>query len=68
MTAFDDWVTRARAVPIERELERRGIHLSGKIDRCSPCPRCGGDDRFSINVKKNYLTAEVAKSAVTSSS
>jgi putative DNA primase/helicase len=49
---FNDWVARARAVPIEHELERRGIRLHGKIERTGPCPRCGGHDRFSINTRK----------------
>jgi putative DNA primase/helicase len=47
-----DLITRARGVPLERELERRGIKLRGRIERCGPCPRCGGHDRFSVNVKK----------------
>jgi phage/plasmid primase-like uncharacterized protein len=50
--AYELWVERARAVPIERELDRRGVQLDGKIEKCGPCPVCGGDDRFSINVKK----------------
>lgn len=50
--ASDAWVMRARSVPIEDELGRRGIHLRGKNERCGPCPRCGGDDRFSVNVAK----------------
>ena len=45
-------IAQARAVPIERELERRGIRLRGRVDRCGPCPVCGGADRFSVNVKK----------------
>jgi RecA-family ATPase len=54
--AFDDWVQRARAVPIERETERRGIKLNGgRIERCGPCPCCGGDDRFSINTAKQVF-------------
>ena len=52
MRSFDDWTAGARAVPIEREIERRGIELRGHIEQCGPCPRCGGDDRFSINRKK----------------
>jgi putative DNA primase/helicase len=48
----DAWIARARAVPIECELERRGIRLHGKIERTGPCPKCGGDDRFSINSRK----------------
>lgn len=49
---FEDLIERARIVPIEREIERRRLELHGRIERCGPCPRCGGRDRFSINVKK----------------
>jgi hypothetical protein len=53
MTSLDAWIAKARAVPIEAEIERRGIKLNGnKIERCGPCPVCGGNDRFSINIKK----------------
>jgi hypothetical protein len=45
-------IARSRAVPIERELERRGIKLRGRVECCGPCPVCGGTDRFSVNVKK----------------
>lgn len=48
-----DWIDRARAVPIEAELERRGVRLKGRgRERCGPCLRCGGTDRFSINTAK----------------
>ena len=53
--ASDAWVEQARAVSIECEIERRGIKLRGEIDRCGPCPKCGGTDRFSINTKKQML-------------
>jgi hypothetical protein len=51
-----DWVQRAKAVPIEREIERRGV----KLRRVGPehigaCPQCGGDDRFAINTKKGVF-------------
>jgi hypothetical protein len=45
-------IERARAVPIDEEIARRGIKLRGGIDQCGPCPVCGGTDRFSINIKK----------------
>ena len=45
-------VADARTIRIEDEIARRGIKLRGGVDRCGPCPRCGGFDRFSINVKK----------------
>ena len=47
-----DLIERASAVRIEDEIERRGIKLVGRVDRCGPCPQCGGKDRFSINVRK----------------
>ena len=58
MTADADretWIERARAVPIEDELARRGIKLDGKVERAGPCPKCGGDDRFSINTAKQVF-------------
>jgi phage/plasmid primase-like uncharacterized protein len=45
----------ALAVRIEDEIARRGIKLRGVVDRCGPCPRCGGTDRFSINTKKQVF-------------
>jgi len=48
-------VADARAVRIEDEIARRGIKLRGGVDRCGPCPRCGGTDRFSINIKKQVF-------------
>ena len=53
--AFDAWFAQARAVPLEQIVERRGIRLLGKVDRCGPCPQCGGDDRFSINTAKQLF-------------
>jgi phage/plasmid primase-like uncharacterized protein len=55
MSDLDTWAQRARSMPIEDELARRGIHLRGKIERCGPCPKCGGDDRFSINTQKGIF-------------
>jgi hypothetical protein len=50
VTALD----AARAVPIEVELNRRGIRLRSEGRKLvGPCPRCGGSDRFSIRPKKN---------------
>jgi phage/plasmid primase-like uncharacterized protein len=49
----DDTVVIARSVPIETELGRRGIHLKRQgRELVGPCPVCGGDDRFAINIKK----------------
>jgi RecA-family ATPase len=57
--AFKAWSQQARAVPIEDELARRGINLRGKIERVGPCPKCGGDDRFSINTGKQVFNCRV---------
>ena len=51
----DIWTANARAVPIEDEIARRGIQLRGKVERCGPCPKCGGEDRFSINTVKQIF-------------
>ncbi len=49
----DDWVPRARAVRIEDEIRRRGIALKGNgSERVGPCPKCGGVDRFGVNIRK----------------
>jgi putative DNA primase/helicase len=45
-------IDAARAVSIERIAEERSIKLRGRIERVGPCPRCGGTDRFSINIRK----------------
>lgn len=47
---YADMLDVARSVRIEDELARRSIKLRGRVDRCGPCPQCGGDDRFSIDV------------------
>jgi hypothetical protein len=52
MTAYQDWIERAKSITIESEIARRGIKLAGKNERSGPCPVCGGSDRFSINIKK----------------
>jgi hypothetical protein len=51
--SFNEWVQCARAVPIETEIERRGIKLRRTgSELVGPCPRCGGEDRFAVNTKK----------------
>jgi hypothetical protein len=55
-------INRARAVPIEREVEVRGIRLHGRgPERTGPCPVCGGKDRFSINVQKRVWNCRGAQ-------
>jgi hypothetical protein len=46
-------IERARAVPIEDEVARRGVKLRRVgTERTGPCPICGGTDRFGVNVRK----------------
>jgi putative DNA primase/helicase len=47
-------VARARAVPIAHEIHRRGVMLRrvGQ-ELIGGCPRCGGKDKFQVNVRKN---------------
>src|SRR6476659_9415577 len=48
-----DWIAQARAVRIDDEIAGRGIKLNGRgPERCGPCPKCGGTDRFAINTRK----------------
>jgi putative DNA primase/helicase len=53
--ATDETISSARSVRIEDELARRGIKLTGKVERAGPCPVCGGTDRFSINTRKQVF-------------
>jgi phage/plasmid primase-like uncharacterized protein len=50
-----DMIASARAVPIERVIDERGIKLRGRVERVGPCPVCGGTDRFSVNTKKQVF-------------
>jgi hypothetical protein len=53
ITHYRDWIAQARAVRIDDEIARRGIKLNGRgPERYGPCPKCGGTDRFAINVSK----------------
>ena len=55
---FRDRIDRARAIPIEAELARRGIVLSSerKVERFGPCPKCEtGTDKFNIHTNKQVF-------------
>jgi phage/plasmid primase-like uncharacterized protein len=49
---FEDRARHAREVPIEQEIDRRGIQLKGRNEKVGPCPVCGGTDRFGVNISK----------------
>jgi AAA domain/Zinc-binding domain of primase-helicase len=59
---FQAWIARARAVPIESIIAQRRITLrrSG-AERIGPCPKCGGRDRFSINIKHGVWNCRQCK-------
>lgn len=52
--AIEEFVERARNVTVSEAADRLGINL-GRAEYTSPCPRCGGKDRFSINGAKNVF-------------
>ena len=53
---------KAKEVRIESVIDARGIQLRGKVERAGACPRCGeGDDRFSVNVKKQLFNCRVCE-------
>jgi hypothetical protein len=54
--SFDAWADKARAVKIEDEISRRGIKLQRQgAELVGPCPKCRGDDRFAVNIKKQVF-------------
>jgi hypothetical protein len=55
--AVDDWIARARAVPIEGVAARLyGLDWKSRGHEMAwPCPACGGHDRFSINRRKQVF-------------
>lgn len=48
-------VERARNTPIGEVIDARGIRLRGGIEQVGPCPICGGNDRFAVNIRKNLF-------------
>lgn len=51
---IDEFIERARTITVSEAAERLGIKL-GRNEYTGPCPRCGGEDRFSINGPKNVF-------------
>lgn len=51
--SFDDWVADAKRVDLQGLAERYGAKLRRTgSELVGPCPACGGEDRFSINPRK----------------
>jgi hypothetical protein len=58
----DNRITQARAASIESELARRGIRLKRQgRELVGPCPRCGGTDRFAVNIRKQVWNCRHCK-------
>lgn len=52
--AIDDFIERARDVPIAEAAKRLGMAFKRRgSEHPQPCPACGGKDRFSFNTDKN---------------
>lgn len=51
--AMEQWIAEARGVSLADAAARCGFAPkrggAGVSETCGPCPRCGGDDRFSFN-------------------
>jgi hypothetical protein len=54
----DNRLAEAQAVPIREIVERLGNRLDLKragVELVGPCPACGGNDRFSVNLQRNVF-------------
>jgi hypothetical protein len=62
MSVSAENIDRAHQVPFERIIERHGFKLRrvGK-ELIGPCPRCGGTDRFAINLAENIWNCRHCK-------
>jgi hypothetical protein len=53
---FESWKARAKAAPIVRALDGRGLKLKRVgAELVGPCPKCGGTDRFSVHSGKGVF-------------
>jgi Zinc-binding domain of primase-helicase len=52
-TALDAFIAEARAVTVADAAQRLGLLPAGRLSIARPCPVCGGQDRFSIDARKN---------------
>jgi len=51
-----DQIDEAKRVDLATIVRERGIRLAGRSsEMCGPCPACGGNDRFSVNLKKQVF-------------
>ena len=54
--AFRHWVDRARGEHVNAILSARQIKLMGRGNRrAGPCPKCGGEDRFAVDLEKQIF-------------
>jgi hypothetical protein len=61
--AFQDWVARAKEADIRCVADRLGAQLkkAGAKEFQGPCPKCGGTDRFSLNIAKQVFNCRSAE-------
>jgi hypothetical protein len=61
--AFEAWVDEARRADCWEVLNHLAPHhrvKAARVECVGPCPVCGGDDRFSVNRRKNIFFCRVA--------
>jgi hypothetical protein len=59
--AVDDWIARAREVPLDQAATLAGAKLRKGTEKVGPCPMCGGTDRFSVNLSKGVWNCRGAE-------
>jgi hypothetical protein len=48
----DHTIAHARAIDINAVAKARGLNLRGRNNLAGPCPHCGGDDRFWLDLAR----------------
>jgi hypothetical protein len=57
--AWRDWIEEAPRMSVASYCTLRGIKIRSG-DAGQPCPGCGGQDRFSVNTRKNVWNCRVS--------
>ncbi|WP_430241960.1 DUF7146 domain-containing protein [Neorhizobium sp. DAR64861/K0K2] len=47
------FIKAAQLLPVSAAVNALGLKLPKKVDQGGPCPRCGGKDRFAVNLAKD---------------
>ncbi|MBB4005820.1 hypothetical protein [Allorhizobium taibaishanense] len=52
---INDFIERAKTITVSEAAGRIGLRAPDRGEYQGPCPRCGGKDRFSVNLSKNVF-------------